>query len=320
MNSIPKNYISKLSLKETQEAHQLVETLLKEGVLDTFEVHFVRAPKISTKRPTVNFFSEDGKRVINFDSSNDNNIYYLPNHYNFWLVKSLNLLNINNNNGIAAFINYIDRDLEITNTSSMEVNTLQIEYRFENKEIILDKAKDLAKELYNIILKIQDKIKQKYKNLNQALPKLITLKELSKINGSKHPEEAKASLVNEKSAFLMLETWKDNNRQNFDKTFEVSLEAYSKETDRAFTLFKIRDRKTLEDMEPNSRESEKILEEYIFTKEQLGETSTRTINICLNIDLISMVLLNKIHILELQSGTSSSEIERIFSLSDTKHL
>jgi|GEM_PF-2111856 len=83
MNSIPKNYISKLSLKETQEAHQLVETLLKEGVLDTFEVHFVRAPKISTKRPTVNFFSEDGKRVINFDSSNDNNIYYLPNHYNF---------------------------------------------------------------------------------------------------------------------------------------------------------------------------------------------------------------------------------------------
>jgi|GEM_PF-2218144 len=73
-------------------------------------------------------------------------------------------------------------------------------------------------------------------------------------------------------------------------------------------------------MEPNSRESEKILEEYIFTKEQLGETSTRTINICLNIDLISMVLLNKIHILELQSGTSSSEIERIFSLSDTKHL
>jgi|GEM_PF-2062176 len=88
----------------------------------------------------------------------------------------------------------------------MEVNTLQIEYRFENKEIILDKAKDLAKELYNIILKIQDKIKQKYKNLNQALPKLITLKELSKINGSKHPEEAKASLVNEKSAFLMLET------------------------------------------------------------------------------------------------------------------
>ena len=320
MNIIPKNYISKLSLKETQEAQELIRDLIKQEVMDVFELSFARAPKISTQRPTVNFFSEEGKRVINFDSANDNNIYYLPNHYNFWLVKTLTLLELKNNNGVASFINYIDRDLEITNTASMEVNTLQIEYRFDNKEIAIGKAKDLGKLIYNIILRVQANIQNKYKKLNTKLPKNIMIKELSKISGSQYPEDAKIALVNEQSAFFLLKQWKINDRQSFNKTFELSLETYSKETDKSFTLVKIKDRKTLEDMEPYSTESEKILEEYMFAKEQLGEISTRSINISLNIDLISMVILEKVHILELQAGENSETIEKLFQAAHTKHL
>jgi len=42
-------------------------------------------------------------------------------------------------------INFIDRDNEVSNVSSMEINSLQIEYRFDSKEKILEKAKPYLK-------------------------------------------------------------------------------------------------------------------------------------------------------------------------------
>ena len=138
--------------------------------------------------------------------------------------------------------------------------------------------------------------------------------------GYSYPEEAKTSLANEKGFFFFLNTWKNNERENYEKTFNLSLEAYSSETDRSFSLVTISDRKTLADIESQATESERIMEEYLFAKDQINNSQTRTINIFINIDTICMVLLEKIHILELQSGKNALELEKIFEMADIDHL
>ena len=89
-------------------------------------------------------------------------------------------LKVKNDSGILSMINYIDRDNEISNIKSMEVNTLQIEYRFDSKEKIFEKAKELLEKIYLIILNIEKIINEKYK-LPLFLPQKISTKDLGKI-------------------------------------------------------------------------------------------------------------------------------------------
>ena len=78
-----KNYISLLSQKETQEAQELIINELKKELENNISLSIVRSPRISSLRQSANFSSLDGKRPINFDSSNNSDIYYVFNEYKF---------------------------------------------------------------------------------------------------------------------------------------------------------------------------------------------------------------------------------------------
>ena len=82
-NIFLKNYISLLSQKETQEAQELIINELKKELTNNINLSIVRAPRISSLRQSVNFSSLDGRRPINFDSSNNSDIYYIFNEYKF---------------------------------------------------------------------------------------------------------------------------------------------------------------------------------------------------------------------------------------------
>lgn len=119
MNKIKKNYVSKLSLRETQEALFKIEDILKYKIIDKLELIFVRSPLYSNKKMVSSNASSNGEREINFDCSNDNSIYFLFNDYKYWLLSTLKILNIKNNNSIGTFVSYIERDNEIKNSISL---------------------------------------------------------------------------------------------------------------------------------------------------------------------------------------------------------
>ncbi len=318
-NKFLKKYIPVLTMRETQEAQELIVNLLKEELINNLNVILVRSPRISSKRQYANFSSLDGKRSINFDSSNNNNIYYIFNRYKYWFINIMKDLDVKNNNGVMSIINYVERDNVISNIKSMEENTLQIEYRFDIKDEIFKKSKDLAEKIYEIFLKIEKIISNKYK-LEETFPKKISSKELKKIiKNPAHIEEVKSMVASEKSMYFLINKL-SSNEIRFDHNFEITLESYSKEIDSSFSILTIKDRKTLEDLKPFVYKTDRTVEEYRFAKEILDNKDIRTLNITIDIDLLAMVILKKAHILELQSGRNSKEIEKFFNTFNINHL
>lgn len=82
----------------------------------------------------------------------------------------------------------------------------------------------------------------------------------------------------------------------------------------------IKDRKTIKDIESEFSVSEAAKEEYIFGKDILNGKNPRSINISIDIDTLSMLFLEKTHILEIQSGSNIKEIEKILKEADIEHI
>ncbi len=319
MNRIPKNYISKLNLRETQEAQNFIKNELISLIDEHLEVLLIREPKVSANKISASGFLDDNDRTINFDSSNDNVIHVLYSQYRYWLTDVLKKLDIKNNNGIAVFTNYISRDSQITNISSFEKNLLQIEYRYDNLKDSYTKAKELTEILSKIFYKLEAKVIKRYK-LDKKIPMKITLKEVNKFGNKKYFESTSASIASERGVFIFSNKRKSKSDKSIFNNFELLLLAYSKPIDKAYTIFSIQDRMTLEELEPLTADSEITMEEYLFRKNILKNEDIKSINISIDLDTLSMFLLEKIHILEIQTGNSVEEIEKILSSADIKHL
>ncbi len=319
MNKIPKNYLPTLNLRETQEAQIFIKTELVNLIINELEILIVREPKTLIGKMTASGFLNNEERVINFDSSNDNKIYTLFSEYKYWLVNTIKEMEINNNNGIAVFTNSINRDKEITNVESFEQNLLQIEYRYDNLENTYEKGKELMGVIVKIIKIIEKKIMSKY-NTNRSFPKKLYFKEIDKFGNKKYLESSVATIAAEKGTFILSNNRKSKSEKSILNNFEILLIAYSKSIDKGYTLINIQDRKTLLELEPIISESEITMEEFIFRKDILNNEDVKTINISINLDTLSMHLLDKSHIFELQSSVSIDEIEKILLSSGIKHL
>lgn len=315
MNKIKKNYVSKLSLRETQEALFKIEDILKYKIIDKLELIFVRSPLYSNKKMVSSNASSNGERQINFDCSNDNSIYFLFNDYKYWLLSTLKILNIKNNNSIGTFVSYIERDNEIKNSISLERRKLEIEYRFDNKEKIFDKIQELFSIIYSIINETQEEISKQYESIKNTFP--------SNINKIKVNKEINIGILNEKAiseGYFILEKEFKNNSQSITSNYEISLIGFSKDILEATEIFMIKDRKTIKDIESEFSVSEAAKEEYIFGKDILNGKNPRSINISIDIDTLSMLFLEKTHILEIQSGSNIKEIEKILKEADIEHI
>lgn len=319
MNKIEGNYLSPLNIRDTQEALNLINETIRKEIEEKFEVLFIREPIVSSERISTNLSALKGKRQINFDGSNDNSVYYIYNAYKYWLLKSLEVMEIKNNNAIATFTTSIDRDVEIKNTQTMERRSIHIEYRFDNKKIIFEKATEINKTLISIIKNVEKVVCERFPALKTNMPKNITEKKMSRINKKISIGQALSDIGANEKIFNLVDKKTESNK-SIHNNFAISLKGYSREINEAFDIYKIKDRKTIDDLKPETAESETVMEEYIFGKDILTNHNLRTINIEINLDTLSMLLLNKTHLLEIQSGKNIDEIEKILSGADIKHL
>lgn len=320
MNSIPRNYLSKLTLRETQEAQLLIKEHLVKMLSQSLEFIVIREPKISSERVSAFTNTEDIKRPLNFDSSNDNVIYFAYNSYRYWFTNTLKELDIKNNNGVASFINYINRDEEITNIKSIEKNTLQLEFRYDNKAKAYDKSIELKNIVINAIKTLEALLINTYPKLHKVIPTKETIKEVSKIGATTGSQSILNELASDYGFFTLTNRRRTKSRQSLSNNFEIKYFGYSKAINEAYEIFHIHDRKNLDDLEPLSSESQAALEEYQFAKEELNNQDVRSISISIDLDALALALLQKTHILELQSGKNIEDLEKLLISSDIKHL
>lgn len=320
MNSIPRNYLSKLDLRETQEAQEIIRNELLKAITNKLEFTLIRQPMISSER--ISTFNNEGdiKRPINFDSSSDNIVYFVYNRYRYWFTKTLKLLEVKNNNGIGSFLNYISRDEEITNVNSLEKNLFQIEIRYDNKKNVFQKGKDFSDILISSIREVETKLLTRFAKLKKTIPTNITTKDVSRIGTIVGAHSVIDELASDLGYFILENKRTKKQFQSINNNFEIQFFGYSSHINKAYEIFHIHDRKTIEDLEPMASESKVAMEEFAFAKEILNNEDLRSISISIDLDILSLALLSKSHILELQSGRNIEDIEKILISSDIKHL
>lgn len=308
-------------MRETQEAQQLIINTLIESLSQSLDFVQIRSPKVSADKIDVSNSEIDIKRPINFDSSNDNIIYFAYNRFRIWFTNALKELEIKNNNGVASLINYISRDEQITNVRSLEKNTLQIEMRYDNKNTVDNKVMEYNDIIINAFKIVEEKLIHKYpKKLKKKLPLKQVIKDASKISAITGMESVIDELASDYGFFHLINRRNSKTQQSLKNNFELQYFGYSKDINKAYEIFHIHDRKHIDDLEPLSSESQAALETYSFLKEQLKNKDIRSISISIDLDMLTLTLLSKSHILELQSGKNISEIERILASSGIRHL
>ncbi len=323
MNIIERNYLPKLNIRDTQKAITLIDKLILENIGEKIQFIEVREPIVSSSRIAISTTKAHGNRQINFDSSNDNNIYYIYDDYRYWLVNALKRLDIKNNNAISMKSTYIDRDVEIKNTQSMEKKKLYIEYRYDkaDKERVFEKAKELNEIVYSAIRKTQAEINKEFDELKGfKLPEKVDEKELKKIASRQNLENTLADVASEEGAFLLIDKREPLKDKSVTNTFQISLHAFKNEINESYSIYKIQDRRTMQEIESFISESESIMEEYMFGKDVLKDNDIRSISIEIDLDALALLILQKSHILELQSGKSLDEIEKILGEAEIIHL
>jgi asparagine synthetase A len=323
MNKIPQNYLSKLSLRETQEAQQYIKNNIIDILSNKLNISIVRSPIYTTINQTSDLKRLQDSRVINFDSTNDDEIYYLYTNYKFFLVNTLSRLEIKNNNGIASFVNYVSRDQEISNIKSMEKNELQIEYRFDNPEVTSQKMVELAQETFSSLKQILSGLKKRFNSLLIELPDEMDLVDFDKVKKQKtkiNIDSLKTELANIHGIYLLSDFNTEQNDLIEGREMKLSIEAYSPHADSSYSIATVANRITPSDITKIANTTEQITEEYMFAKERLIDQELRSINITIDLDALSMLLLEKAHILELQSGNFIEDVEKLLENKKIKHL
>lgn len=319
-SKISNNYLSKLSLKETQEAINYIEENLIASLFQHLNFIKVREPKITMRKQESNLLFDKNVRPITFDSVNDNYVYYIYNSHRIWLVNTLKILEVDNNNGILTKLNFINRDVNISNICSMEKNILAIEYRFDNKKQSFQKSQEISKIIYNILFSLKKELKKTFPKLIENFKENPIVKTLnrSKENSINNKEITYASNF---GLYILENTY--NNKDFFNSVnsnFNISINSYLSEINTPYKIVEIKDRVTPYELNEKKLSSNLIREEYLYLKEDILDKELKSISIQIDLDLLSLFLLEKVHILELQSGMNNKEIEKYFSSKEIKHL
>ena len=312
-NKILQNYLPSLDLVETQKATALFKKLLIENLEQNLELIEVNAPLLSYKPTSTEIYEFMKSRGINFDSANNNGLFYIYNNYECWMRNTLTKLKLNNNFGIFSFLKYIQRDVEITNLSSKKKNTISIEYHFSNEKLIYEKTEELTLLIYKLIVQSFKEVKNKFPKLDFNIPEKLNSINLKEY---KFNNEKLSFLENELTMTHGLTMFK--NEKNDSKKIRILF--YSKELNESFEIMEAKARKTLLEMQESSNIYEDNLENYNYFKENLLENIVSSINIEINFDLLMLLLLKKAHIFEIQSCFGNKEFENYFKDKKIKSL
>ena len=313
---IPKNYTSKLSLKETEIAIKKVKDFFEENLSKTLNLTRVSAPLFLDATSGVNDNLNGIERPVSFDmTAIDGSNLEIVQSLAKWKRLALHRYRFNIGEGIYTDMNAIRRDEKLDNLHSIYVDQWDWEKVISKDARNIATLKDTVKKIYSIFKATENYTNSLYPYLKKSLPdeiSFITTQELEDMYPNLSEKEREDAICRQRKAvFLMsigdtLKSGKkhDDRSPDYDEwSLNGDILFYYPLLDKAFELSSMGirvDKKTLESQLIKAHcEERKTLP---FHQLLLNEKLPQTIGGGIGQSRICMFFLQKAHIGEVQTS------------------
>ncbi len=173
---IPKEYESKLTLIETNEAIKFVKDTFQTGLADVLNLTRVSAPLFVEVETGFNDNLNGIERAVSFRPQNvDCSEVQVIHSLAKWKRYALDKYGFEKGKGLYTDMNAIRQDEELDNIHSLYVDQWDWEQVIDESDRTLSKLKSTVRKIYQTILKVEQAVLIKYPQLvNSKLPNEIT--------------------------------------------------------------------------------------------------------------------------------------------------
>lgn len=319
MKKIKINYINQFSELEIQRLINFCEMKIIDLIYDRFDFHYVRKPLFSVDKIVDEISEINYSRTITFDTINDYQIYNIYNSFDFWFVKKITKLNLENNHGIFTKLNYIVRDLKIDSNNSLERNILFFEIRSDNITDVFQKMETLGRKIYQLIYDLFFEMHLFNPKVKINIPKINKLTFFNQIAFKKQAQDYQ-SFINQIAlkygVVSVLEELNEKEDEDFlnskDKITFYYFSKYLRENLKFIEIFKRKEKEEI------LQEVKKIISNKIeldYLSEQIKDFKYKTINIKINLDYLILMALDVASVFEIQANSNNRKVEEFIEKS-----
>ena len=159
---IPDNYVSRLSLRENQEAIVLIKRSFEKNLASALNLTRVSAPLFVKKNSGLNDDLNGFERPVEFDIKETNDVVQIVHSLAKWKRKALYDYKFDFDQGLFTNMNAIRRDENIDNMHSVYVDQWDWEKIIKKENRNLDYLKQVVKKIVDCVNMTLSDVKEKY--------------------------------------------------------------------------------------------------------------------------------------------------------------
>lgn len=203
----PKNYQSKMTLYETQEAISLIKKTFQKKLAKALHLKRVSAPLFVEANSGINDDLNGVEEAVSFKIPNINKKGVVVHSLAKWKRMALYDYDFYVGNGLYTDMNAIRKDEELDNLHSIYVDQWDWEKVIRKEDRNLETLKDYVLKIHNCVLETLDELKKKYPKLKTRINKkltFITAQELLNKYPDLSPKERENKFLKEKKAVFII--------------------------------------------------------------------------------------------------------------------
>ncbi len=315
-------YHSKLNLIETEKAIKLIKDTFEIQLAKNLNLIRVSAPLFVKENSGFNDDLNGVERPVSFDISHIQEPASIVHSLAKWKRYALKRYRFEPHYGLYTDMNAIRRDEEMDALHSIYVDQWDWEKMINEEDRTLDYLKETVQVIYQALLKTQDVLLQNYPSLKSYLPDtiyFITTTELEKMYPQLNSKEREKEICKQHHAVFLMQIGDDLpiNHQPHDLrapdyddwSLNGDILIYYPPLECAFEIssmgIRVNENKLNEQLKKAKQEHRKTL---LYHQMLLNHELPLTIGGGIGQSRICMLLLNKIHIGEVQASLWSDKI------------
>lgn len=305
------NYKQKYSKREIQNAMTIFQRKLIENLEERLNIFEIQPKKFEVEPSSSDTFQTLMSRSISFNTATDDEIYYMVNNFDYWFRNQIVELEVSNNNGVFSMLDYILRDTEVSNNSSLRKKVIHIEMRYEGSDKEA-KQEEILNLINTSILNASKEISKVVKGFTTPYKSRQKLHDFKTITYGK--KKSVPMIINDmtsKEGFSQFKNMNENKDRRLYKSsypIEMITTYWAKLEKSSHSIVKIGSRVPFKIIEEKSKNSKTdINDEMRFAVNMLNPEVKDGIYMEIDIYRSLMALLDLAHVTELQPDEWDNE-------------